>query len=179
VAHVTTTRPEPPLTADEPTMLRGWLDWHRATLRQKTDGLDHAGLNQRLEPSTLTLAALVKHMAHVEDDWFGVMLMGREYVEPWASADWDADRDWEMTSAAADSPQELRRLLDEAIDASDAILDQVLADDGLDRLSVREDRRGGGPFNLRWILVHMIEEYARHNGHADLIRESIDGARGV
>jgi hypothetical protein len=118
-------------------------------------------------------------MAHVEDDWFGVMLMGREYVEPWASADWDADRDWEMTSAAADSPQELRRLLDEAIDASDAILDQVLVDDGLDRLSVREDRRGGGPFNLRWILVHMIEEYARHNGHADLIRESIDGARGV
>ena len=55
----------------------------------------------------------------------------------------------------------------------------MLADDGLDRLSVREDRRGGGPFNLRWILVHMIEEYARHNGHADLIRESVDGARGV
>jgi uncharacterized damage-inducible protein DinB len=176
---VTTTRPAPPLIADEPTMLRSWLDWHRDTLRRKTDGLDHAALNQRLEPSTLTLAALVKHMAHVEDDWFGVVLMGREYVEPWASADWAADRDWEMTSAAADSPQELRRLLDEAIAASDAILDQVLADGGLDQLSVREHRHGGGRFSLRWILVHMIEEYARHNGHADLIRESVDGSTGV
>jgi hypothetical protein len=100
-------------------------------------------------------------------------------VEPWASVDWDADRDWDWHSAADDSPEELRRLFDDSVAASDAIIAEALADGGLDRLSVTESRRPGeGAFSLRWIVVHMIEEYARHNGHADLIRESIDGATG-
>jgi uncharacterized damage-inducible protein DinB len=117
-------------------------------------------------------------MALVEDNWFSVVLLGNEDAEPWRGLDWDADPDWEFRTAADDTPDELRRLLDEAIAASDRNIHQVLDSDGLDGLSVRESRRQEGRFSLRWILLHMIEEYARHNGHADLVRESIDGATG-
>ncbi len=88
-----------------------------------------------------------------------------------------ADRDWEWHSARDDEPDALRRLFDEAVAESDRILDRVLATDGLDRLSVQKSRRQEGQqFSLRWIVIHMIEEYARHNGHADLIRESSTGS---
>jgi hypothetical protein len=117
-------------------------------------------------------------MALVEDNWFSVVLLGNEDAGPWRGLDWDADPDWEFRTAADDTPDELRRLLDEAIAASDRNIHQVLDSDGLDGLSVRESRRQEGRFSLRWILLHMIEEYARHNGHADLVRESIDGATG-
>ena len=81
--------------------------------------------------------------------------------------------------ALAISSEHLRRLFDESVAASDVIIHETLAGpEGLDALSVRESRRGEGKFSLRWIVVHMIEEYARHNGHADLLRESIDGATG-
>jgi uncharacterized damage-inducible protein DinB len=159
-------------------MLRAFLDYHRDTFRMKFDGLDQAQLAQTLAPSTMTLGGMAKHLALVEDNWFSVVLMGRDDAEPWKGVDWDADRDWEWRTAADDSPEELRRLLDEAIAASDLILDEVIAADGLDRESVGVSRRTGEAFTLRWILLHMIEEYARHNGHADLIRESIDGSVG-
>ena len=166
----------PPLHGPEYPQLRGWLDFHRSVLRGKCAGLSVQQLAQRLEPSSLTLGGLLKHMAYVEDNWFSVVLLGREYAAPWRDVDWDADPDWEFNTAADDSPEELNRLFDEAIAASDRILDEVGAD--LDRRSVRESRQDGTPYDLRWILLHMIEEYARHNGHADLIRESIDGATG-
>ena len=155
-----------------------FLDYHRNTLRWKTEGLTQAQQATRLEPSTLTLGGLLKHMALVEDNWFSVVLLGNEDAEPWQGLDWDADPNWEFRTAADDSPDELRRLLDQAIEASDANIRQVLDADGLDGLSVRESRHTEGRFSLRWILLHMIEEYARHNGHADLIRESIDGSTG-
>ena len=91
--------------------------------------------------------------------------------------DWEADRDWEWHTAADDTPDELCALFDEAGGRSDAIIGEALADGGLDALSGRGQAQGEA-FSLRWILVHMIEEYARHNGHADLIRESIDGVTG-
>lgn len=171
-----TERLDPPLSADELATLRGFLDFHRRTLLLKTDGLDQEQLARTHAPSTMTLGGLLKHLALVEDSWFGEVLAGHDPSEPWASVDWDADRDWEWHSAGADTPEELRALLRDAIDRSDAIVDQLGADPA--RHAVRAHRRTGEPISLRWILVHMIEEYARHNGHADLLRESIDGVTG-
>ena len=127
----------------------------------------------------MTLGGMMKHLAVVESNWFNDVFLGLPEVEPWASVDWDADRDWEWHTAADDSPEDLYRLFDATVAESDRIVDEALAGPaGLDTLSVVESRRGEGHFSLRWILVHLIEEYARHNGHADLIRESIDGVTG-
>ena len=169
-----TDRTPPPFAADEPTMLLAFLHYFRDTLRRQADGLDAEQLATRLAPSTLTLGALLKHLALVECFWTAEVLTGGRMGEPWASADWDADPDWEMTSAAEDSPDELRRLFDTEVAAADAVYRRLIAEGGLDTLAVRE-RHGAHP-SLRWVLVHLVEEYARHCGHADLIRESIDGA---
>ena len=174
-----TERRDPPLVGDERTQLVAWLDFHRDTLRSKAAGLTADQLSAALPPSTLTLGGLLKHMALVEDHWFSVVLLGSEQAEPWRSADWETDGDWEFHSAFEDGPEELFRLFDDACAASDRILKRVLAEGGLDTLSQRESHRHGGKFSLRWILLHMIEEYARHNGHADLIRESVDGSTGT
>jgi hypothetical protein len=168
-----TDRTPPPFVADEPTMLLAFLDYFRATMRRQTDDLDAAQLHTRLQPSTLTLGVLLKHLALVESYWATEVFAGSEPGEPWASADWDADPDWEMTTAAHDSPEELRRLFDTEVAAADATYRRAIADGGLDSLAVRE-RHGEHP-SLRWILLQLVEEYARHCGHADLIRESIDG----
>jgi uncharacterized damage-inducible protein DinB len=167
-------RTDPDTTGDELTMLTQFLDYHRATLVQKVSGLDRGQLATRLEPSALTLAGLVKHMALVEDGWFGRVLLGREHVEPWASVDWDAEPDWEFHTAVDDEPEDLLALYADACQRSRV----AVADVGdLDRVAARPSRSGES-FNLRWIMLHMIEETARHNGHADLIRENIDGATG-
>jgi uncharacterized damage-inducible protein DinB len=149
-------------------------------LRIKADGLDAEQLDQRLEPSTMTLGGMLKHLAYVEDWWFNQVFAGNPEPEPWASVDWKADPDWDWHSAADDTPEQLRAILEDAIATSDRILDEALASlDGLDALGQLASRHDPGQhFNMRWIVVHMIEEYARHNGHADLIRESIDGQVG-
>ncbi|MGF0116933.1 DinB family protein [Promicromonospora sp. Marseille-Q5078] len=172
-------RVDPPLRADEATTLRGYLDFHRDTLRWKTAGLTAEQLRTPHPPSSLTLGGLVKHLAYVESHWFSTMLQDDAVVAPFDTADWDADPDWEFHSAAHDSPEELRRILDAAAADSDRRIDAALASGGLEGTSARESRRPGeGAFSLRWILVHLIEEYARHNGHADLLREAVDGATG-
>jgi hypothetical protein len=173
-------RAQPPINGPEAGVLRGFLDYHRVTLRMKTDGLDGAQLDQALAPSPMTLGGLVKHLAYVEDWWFNQVFAGHPEPEPWASADWEADNDWDWHSAAQDSPEELHALLEASIAVSDRILTEALAtSEGLDALSSVESRRlPGERYSLRWVLVHLIEEYSRHNGHADLIRESIDGAVG-
>ena len=173
-----TTRTEAPLRADEVTALRGFLDFHRDTLRWKCAGLTQAQLAQPLPPSTMTLGGIMKHLALVEVGWFGRSLRGEAYPPPFDTVDWDADPDWEWRTAADDAPQDLRDLYDECVRRADAAVDEALAAGGLDTESVRESRAQGGAFSLRWILLHMIEEYARHNGHADLVRESIDGSTG-
>lgn len=171
-------RADPPLVSDETTSLLAWLDYHRATLRLKAHGLTQQQLAQRLPPSELTLGGLVKHMALVESSWLSRVLRDEPMLPPFDTADWDADSDWEFHSAAQDTPEELAALHDASIAASDAILRDALADGGLDTRSAKAGRRTGEHFDLRWILTHLIEEYARHNGHADLIRERIDGATG-
>jgi hypothetical protein len=91
--------------------------------------------------------------------------------------DWDADRDWDWHSAAEDTPEQLRALWQDTVARSRSLVSEALADGGLDQLSRRTWPDGEAP-SLRWILVHMVEEYARHNGHADLLRESVDGLTG-
>jgi uncharacterized damage-inducible protein DinB len=164
----------PSYDADERQMLLSFLDLYRMTLIRKAAGLTQEELSRPLPPSTLTLGGLLKHMAVVEDDWFTSDLAGGDLPEPWASVDWDADRDWELNSAKYDTPEELLILFEAALARSRVVVE---ACDSLDQRSVKTDSEGKR-FTLRWILIHMIEEYARHCGHADFLRESIDGQRG-
>lgn len=170
-------RTEPPEAANEVDTLLGFLDYQRATLQWKTAGLDAEGLRAGLAPTTMTLGGILKHMAWVEDYWFGVRLLGQAPQSYWATVDWDADEDWEWHSASGDSPEHLRELWSDAADKSRKIVATVLAGEGLDAPLANPFSDGRAP-TLRWILVHMIEEYARHNGHADLLRESVDGQTG-
>ncbi|MGC5166645.1 DinB family protein [Luteimicrobium sp. DT211] len=171
-------RLDPPLQAGEAETLLGFLAYHRDTLRWKTSGLDAVDLRRPLAPSSMTLGGLLKHLAYVEDNWWRVVWLGSEPSEPWAAVDWSQDRDWEWHSAAADSPEELRAGFDAAVARSDAIVAAALASGGLDATSAGADRHTGERFTLRWIVVHLVEEYARHNGHADLLRENVDGLVG-
>ncbi|TFB69827.1 DinB family protein [Cryobacterium sp. Hz9] len=166
-------RTDPQLAANERSTLLEFLDFHRATPLIKTDGLNAAQLSQPIATSTLTLSGLLKHLALVEDDWIQSRFLGLPEQEPWASAPWDDDRDWEFHSAQHDDPTELRNLYRAACERSR----RAVAGIDLDTLSVGVNR-DGQRWNLRWILLHLIEEAARHNGHADLLREAIDGAVG-
>jgi uncharacterized damage-inducible protein DinB len=170
-------RPEPPLAGDEAATLLGFLDYQRATLAWKCRGLDGAGLRATVGVSSMTLGGMLKHMAYVENDWFSRWLHGRDRRAPWDAVDWKADRDWEWHSAANDSPEQLRTIWNDAVTSSRSLVAEALSNGGLDQLAKRTWSDGRAP-SLRWIVVHMIEEYARHNGHADLIRELVDGQTG-
>jgi uncharacterized damage-inducible protein DinB len=170
-------RPEPPVTADETETLLAFLDYQRATFSWKCRDLDARGLATRIAASTMTLGGMMKHLAVVEDGWFSHSLFGRDYSPPWDGVDWESDPDWEWRTAADDTPEALRTLWEAACARSRHLVDEALAGGGLDRLAVRTWPDGRSP-SLRWIVVHMIEEYARHNGHADLLREAIDGQVG-
>ena len=158
---------------DERATLTAMLDYYRAVLARKATGLDPEQLQRTVGASTLTIGGLVKHMALVEHTWFRGRFTGSAASEPWASAAGDDDPDWEMTSAAGATADELLELFAREVADARAITD---AAPSLDALAPTTGQ--SSPVNLRWILVHMIEEYARHCGHADLIREAIDGATG-
>jgi uncharacterized damage-inducible protein DinB len=164
---------EPDNQGDERTLLTQFLDHHRSILVRKVEGLSQAQLATSFATSDLTIAGVLKHMAAVEDTWFQARLLGLPTPEPWASAPWKEDPDWEFHSAVDDPPEELLRLFDVACERSRAAVDEV---NDLDALARKAPRRGD--VSLRWILIHMIEETARHNGHVDLLRESIDGSVG-
>ena len=170
-------RPEPPLNGDEVETLVGYLNYQRATLAWKSGGVDADGMRRRIAASKLTLGGLLKHMAYVEDDWSHRSILGAGKREPWASVDWQANRDWELDSAADDSPAELFAIWERSVARSQEIIDAAIAERGLDGQAA-----AGWPDeelpSLRWVLVHLIEEYARHNGHADLLREAVDGETG-
>ncbi len=170
-------RLQPPLAAGEALTLASFLDHQRQTFAWKTRGLDHAGLNATTASSSLTLGGLLKHLALVEENWFSHRLHGREMGAPWDGVDWESDPDWQFRSAADDTPEELRELWGGAVERSRALLAAALAEGDLDQMA-EESPLDPRQMNLRWILVHVIEEYSRHNGHADLLRESIDGVTG-
>ena len=165
-------RVEPPYVLDERPMLEAWLEYHRATLEWKCSGLTHAQLTERaVPPSTMSLLGLVRHMAAVEQNWFR-RCFGRDTDTPplfWSDDDPDGEFD---NVDDAD--------VDEAFAAWRGECDfgrAITAHAGsLDDLGFRASE--GSDVSLRWILVHMIEEYARHNGHADLLRQCIDGSVG-
>ncbi len=163
---------------DELATLKGFLEFHRATLAWKTKGLTADQFNVTAAKSTMTLGGMFKHLAYVEQQWFHVVLHDREPLEPWASVDWKADNDWDWNSAANDTPEQLLALWKRAVDSSRKNLVEALRGSDLNQIAKRPPWRDGRAPNLRWILIHMIEEYARHNGHIDLIRESIDGQTG-
>jgi hypothetical protein len=127
--------------------------------------------------SSMTLGGLLKHLALVEDDYFSVRLHGRDPQPPWDKVDWDADPNWEWHSAAEDTPEQLLTLWQDTVARSRTLVAEALADGGLGQLARYTTSRGESP-SLRRILIDLIEEYARHAGHADLIRESVDGLVG-
>jgi hypothetical protein len=172
-------RRKAPAAGDEVATLLGFLDFQRATFAWRCAGLDSAALQVTVAASTMTLGGMMKHIAGVEDNWFSVWLHGNDEAPAWDAADWDADEDWDWHSAVDDTPDEIRALWEESVARSRLLVDEALADGvGFDRMAARSRRSDGWTPSLRWIVVHMIEEYARHNGHADLIRESIDGQTG-
>lgn len=168
-------RIDPARTGDERTMLRSYLDLQRATMLMKFDGLTDEQIAIAHAPSDLTLAGLIKHLALVEDHWFQHSFAGDALVEPWGSVDWDGDPDWEWRTAKSESAPDLRATYLDSIGRSNVVYEAAAS---LDDMSASPDPDRPERFNLRWVTVHMIEETARHAGHADLIREAIDGAVG-
>lgn len=163
-----------PAAPTESEALLGALHRNRRTFAWKTGGLDATAMRVTLGPSTVTLGGLVKHLAFVEDHYFTHQLLGRAYPSVWSPM--DEDENWEWASAAEDSPEQLRTLWLEAVARSEAAVDEALAESGFDHPLAISDWTEVP--NLRRVIVDLIEEYARHTGHADLIRESIDGLVG-
>ena len=155
--------------------LLAYLERQRATLAWKCGGLDAAGLRATHPPSSLTLGGVLKHLARFEDDMSTEWLSGEPQLAPWNAVDWENDHEWDWRTAADDEPLALYARWRDAVARSRALFAAAMADGG-------PARRAGGPDSpapsLRYILLNMIEEYARHNGHADLIREAIDGRVG-
>ena len=169
---MTSERLDPPLEADERATLTAFLDFQRATLALKCEGLTDDELRQRaMPPSSLSLLGLVRHMAEVERNWFRAVLGGEEMATIFAPGlDWEpAFRDVD----AADVPEAFRAWHAECDHAR--LL--VAVAPSFDVSGVRGPS-GSLRFSLRWVMTHMIEEYARHNGHADLLRERLDGSTG-
>ncbi|MFH8341753.1 DinB family protein [Streptomyces sp. AM6-12] len=170
---MTSERNEPALNAGEREMLEGWLDFHRRTLIAKCEGLTDEQLRTAsVPPSELTLMGLVRHMAEVERAWFRKVMAGEDAGSIYCS---DADVDGDFHATEADTWQEAHATWQAEVEAAG----RIAAGRELDELSRGKSRFSEEPFSLRWIYTHMIEEYARHNGHADLLRERIDGAAGV
>jgi hypothetical protein len=168
---------EPPFAGTEAEHVLASIDRLRATFRWKADGLDDEQIHVRIPSSTLTPAGLLKHLAVQEDYLAAVKIAGRDMPSMWDANGWDADQDWEFSSAADDSAQELYALYDAAVERSRNLVREVLDERGLDGDSaVALD--DGTRVSVRRFLFDQIEEYGRHTGHLDLLREAIDGRVG-
>jgi hypothetical protein len=161
---------------DEGSLLLAKLEQLRRTFEWKCSGVDAAGATATVGASSLTLGNLLKHVALVEDDYFTVRLMGRALPSPWSEINLSDVADWAWRSAADDAPDELVTLWCDAVSRSRSAVEEALAEGGLSRpVAIWPSRP---PATLERIILDMIEEYARHVGHADLIRESVDGLVG-
>ncbi|MBM2616532.1 DUF664 domain-containing protein [Actinoplanes sp. LDG1-06] len=172
---------EPPFAGTESEQLLGALERMRTTFRFKADGLDADGLNARIGASALTLGGLLKHLAMAEDFTIGVKFGGETVesytFEPWRSRPAEADNDWDFSSAAGDKPSDLYEWYDDSVERARARLEAAVAAGGLDQPSASVFPDGIRP-NLRRFVCDMLEEYGRHTGHADLLREAVDGRTG-
>ncbi len=165
-------RPLPPIHAtDERTMLTGMLDWYRAGVLHKLEGVSPQHAAARPFRSSTSMAGVLKHLALVEDGWFTEAFAGQPQPQPWVGIDWDADPDWEFHSAREQPLAELVALYEAACERSRTVTaEHQLDDEGADR-----SRR---VFTLRYVLLHLVEETARHLGHLDILREHLDGTTG-
>ncbi len=160
-------RVDPPPAAPEHETLTAFLDYHRATLVRKVDGLSDAALRHSIVPSGITLLGMIKHLAHVERWWFHSVFADQDIAFPWTDADPDAD--WRIEPG--ETAQDMLDLYRAAVEQSRRIVSTAHLDD-------HARKPGREEYTLRWIVVHMIEETARHNGHADIMRELSDGSTG-
>ncbi|MBO0834522.1 MAG: DinB family protein [Actinobacteria bacterium] len=168
-----TDRARPAQNVGELEMLTGWLEHHRGILLWKCEDLTAEQLRQRaVPPSTLSLLGLVRHMAEVERGWFQQVFLGEKVPDLY---DRSADEDADFNEVDQADPAETFKVFERECATSRQVVAQAPT---LDVLSKQASERTGQSWSLRWIVTHMIEEYARHNGHADLLRESIDGRTG-
>jgi hypothetical protein len=159
----------PPYAAPEKEMLAAYLDFHRATIKWKIEGLSEEDARRPMTPTDTKLLGIVKHLAYVERWWFQDNFAGRDCEYPWSEEDWEAD----FRIEPGETIQSIFALYDTECEVSR----EIVAAASLDDVAARPRREGRHP-TLRWIMLHMIEEVARHNGQADIIRELIDGKTG-
>jgi uncharacterized damage-inducible protein DinB len=167
-------RIDPDPAGSELELLAQYLNYQRETMLLKAADLTAEQLHEKHAPSDLTLAGLLYHLALVEESWLEVRFAGLPDRQPWVGVDWDADPNWEFRTAADLGPEQVRQRYRDACDRSRRVVSGAT---GLDQLSV-QPLRDGQHFSLRWVLLHLIEETARHAGHADLLREALDGTVG-
>ncbi|GAB3654431.1 DinB family protein [Zhihengliuella somnathii] len=165
---------DPPCAASERGTLLAFIDYYRAVMLRKAEGLTREELARTVAPSTMSLVGMIKHLAYVEHEWFAHRLDGRPMAEPWANVDWAGDYDWDWNSAAADTWEDVATLYLREVEHSREIMGRHHDLEAPLAVTTKD----GQPISLRWMLVHLVEEYARHAGHADLLREAIDGSVG-
>jgi len=169
--HVTNKRVDPPNLGDEKATLVAFVEYHRQTLLLKCAGLTPEQLIARpVSPSSLSLLGLVRHLTEVEFGWLHSRFAGQPDREIYGPG----DADLEVSEADEESVAAAFALYAEFVATSQ----QIVADADLSDVTAAAHPRTGEHFSLRWILDHLLEEYARHNGHADLLREAIDGVVG-
>ena len=172
-------RTDPPFNAGEHDTVGGYIDFLRQTVAWKARGLDIDQLRQTLPPSSMTLGGMLAHLAYVEDFWLSRTVAG-EWPQPWASVDWDADEDWDWHLVGTSGADDLWQMWETSVARSRDVLRRVI-ETHLAEAALATTYRpwsGDDTVSLRWILVHLVEEYGRHAGHADLLREAIDGQTG-
>lgn len=167
-------RREPGTDLDEKSTLCGWMDFHRATILMKLEGLDDVSIRRRLVPSGTSLIGLVKHLSLAEHYWFTQIFAGSDAGLPRPN---DPEADWRVGDG--ESTEDVVNLYIASCDRSRRIVDGASLDDHAKWGKITNRRGPSSIFTLRWILTHMIEETARHNGHADIVRELLDGQTGV
>jgi hypothetical protein len=160
-------------TGSEVELLEALLDVQREALLAKTAGLDRARFDQAQPPSSLTLGGLLYHLSLPEEDWMEIHFAGQPDRPPFADAGWTSDPDWQFRAPVDLGPDELRERYRDACSRSRAVVREATGPEQTSQKPVR-----GEHFTLRWVLLHLIEETARHAGHADLLREAIDGQVG-
>lgn len=174
---MTESAPQPVHAGAEAEALLRVLERNRRAFVWKTEGLNEAGLGATTAATSMTLGGLVKHVALVEVDWLAVKLAGQDYGAPWDAVDFDVDPDWEWRTGALDAPGDLYALWRESAQRSRELVAQVIQVRGLDGLASFTWPDGRTP-TVRAMLLDMVEEYARHTGHADILREALDGRVG-
>jgi uncharacterized damage-inducible protein DinB len=162
---------EPDRGGSEAELLGQYLDVQREAMLAKTEGLDREQLTRVHPPSALTLGGLLHHVALAEEDWMEIHFLGQPDREPFVSADWGGDPDWQFRVPDTMEPEQLSERYRDACARSRDVVAQATS---LDQMSAKPVR--GEHFSLRWALLHLIEETARHAGHADLLREAVDGS---